>query len=729
MNVIDPVAVTLLSTSVAESTLDEWDSEETYSLNDVVKVTDQPVHKTYISLRDNNTNRYPPQSLEPVQEVSTSTTSIAVETGTKTFTVETGKSFSAGMEVAISKITTPRTIHMNAEVISYNDGTGALEVSVYSVTGTGTHANWKIESNDEVGFWKEDGATNQYKMLDEYINTMTEDTGSITFRVPSNNIDRIALFNLYCSNIDVFLLDPNNFEISYQDTITNQRNFGRSCAISSDGTTLAVGKPYDRINGNNTGSVNIYVNLGGTWVLRDVVYTLNFELNSEFGTSCALNSDGSILFVGAHKATVEANAQAGEIHIFDYVEDAWVERGATLTADVPSANEQFGIACSCNADGTILAVGCGNNVTAMNGPVYVFEDDGGWTLRDTVTPANTENGDHFGLSVSLSADANYLVVGAPCQDREVTVEGFGLGRFGLGGFGDEQASTGLAPGRAYVFSWDVDAWDEDTYITSPYYVVYNNMFGESCAINADGSALVISSSLDNTLYLYELNSTWELTDEFTHSTMGQSCACSGDATTIFVGDTLQDSVHEFAFREVLLWHHNEDIIYGSPSVERIRDWYEYFFGVINVRTDANIAVNYSSSEAILEVVLNGATYESAVRLGNFVPGRSYDIGKSLYEATAEINDYSQKETDPETGVTTLVQGKFSKINEVDVFICNTQIDAIYKLLAGLRGRPTAWIADNDEFEMFMVYGYYSRFAINVSGVNHSFCSFEINGLI
>jgi len=74
---------------------------------------------------------------------ATSTTSETIGTGSKTITINTGKSFVAGQEVIISEPGTPAN-YMRGAVTSYNANTGELVVLVASVGGSGTIANWQV---------------------------------------------------------------------------------------------------------------------------------------------------------------------------------------------------------------------------------------------------------------------------------------------------------------------------------------------------------------------------------------------------------------------------------------------------------------------------------------------------------------------------------------------------------------------------------------------------------
>jgi len=75
--------------------------------------------------------------------VGVSTTSVAVGTGSKSFTAEAGKVWTAGAFVlVVSGANIGRQMH--GQVTAYNPTTGALTVNVIVANGTGTAADWII---------------------------------------------------------------------------------------------------------------------------------------------------------------------------------------------------------------------------------------------------------------------------------------------------------------------------------------------------------------------------------------------------------------------------------------------------------------------------------------------------------------------------------------------------------------------------------------------------------
>lgn len=73
----------------------------------------------------------------------TSITSVAVGTGSKSFTTQTGKNFQVGGFLLISS-SADGANYMHGQVTSYDIGTGALVMNIIDVGGSGTHTDWNI---------------------------------------------------------------------------------------------------------------------------------------------------------------------------------------------------------------------------------------------------------------------------------------------------------------------------------------------------------------------------------------------------------------------------------------------------------------------------------------------------------------------------------------------------------------------------------------------------------
>ena len=116
------------------------------------------------------------------------------------------------------------------------------------------------------------------------------------------------------------------------------QHFGWTLALSLDGATLAVGAHYENggasgINGDqrdtsaqDAGAAYVYSRTGTTWTPRAYVKASSTSGRAEFGTSVALNDDGSVLAVGAPRESSGATGIDG-----DQADDSAAESGAVYT--------------------------------------------------------------------------------------------------------------------------------------------------------------------------------------------------------------------------------------------------------------------------------------------------------------------------------------------------------------------------------------------------------------
>ena len=75
---------------------------------------------------------------------ATSTTSNTIGTGSKTFTIQTGKAFVVGQWITIADNALPSTNYMLGIITAHNSGTGSITIDVKTSQGTGTIASWSI---------------------------------------------------------------------------------------------------------------------------------------------------------------------------------------------------------------------------------------------------------------------------------------------------------------------------------------------------------------------------------------------------------------------------------------------------------------------------------------------------------------------------------------------------------------------------------------------------------
>jgi len=115
-----------------------------------------------------------------------------------------------------------------------------------------------------------------------------------------------------------------------------------------------------------------------------------------------------------------------------------------------------------------------------SGAVFVFErSDANWEQQAYLKASNTDPGDSFGNSVSLSADGTTLAVAAPRESSAAT------------GVNGDQGNTVIGnAGAVYVFQRSDGSWLQQAYVKASNTEggeVFNDTFGGSSNFNADGS--------------------------------------------------------------------------------------------------------------------------------------------------------------------------------------------------------------------------------------------------
>lgn len=114
---------------------------------------------------------------------ATSTSSLTIGTGAKSLTIQTGKSIVVGMTLVIARTSAPTTTRMSGVVTSYDSGTGALGVTVDSVTGSGTHTDWTVSLSAAVIGSDLAKRVIQVKVIDD-ATTLTTGDGKVIFLIP-----------------------------------------------------------------------------------------------------------------------------------------------------------------------------------------------------------------------------------------------------------------------------------------------------------------------------------------------------------------------------------------------------------------------------------------------------------------------------------------------------------------------------------------------------------------
>ena len=349
-----------------------------------------------------------------------------------------------------------------------------------TVTADDENANIKINGKDA-----DSGVASEPIVIDVGSNTITinvlaeDDTTAQTYTVVVIRQSELA----FVQTAYVKASNTNDYDV-----------FGYSVALSGDGRTLAIGAPAEGsaatgVNGDqadNTAGVSgaVYVfarDTAGTWSQQAYVKASNTDGGDQFGRSVAMSGDGSMLATGApfegglatgidgDQANNTASS-AGAVYIFSRDSaDAWGQE-AYVKASNTDSGDTFGSSVTLSGDGSMLATGApheGSAATGINGDqadntassagaVYVFSRDSAdaWSQEAYVKASNTDSRDYFGFSITLSGDGSMLVTGAPFEDSLAT-----------GVNGDEADNTANDSGANYVFWRDATGtWTQQVYV-------------------------------------------------------------------------------------------------------------------------------------------------------------------------------------------------------------------------------------------------------------------------
>lgn len=242
----------------------------------------------------------------------------------------------------------------------------------------------------------------------------------------------------------------------------NYDGFGTSISLSSDGSVVAVGAPYNTSlsGGLNTGDVRVFRNISGVWT--QVGSDIEGEASDDFsGIAVSMSSDGNTVAIGA-LGNDGNGLSSGHVRVYRNVSDSWVQIGSDI--DGEAANDNYGKVVSLSSDGNTLAV-------SSYGKVRVFRNVSGvWTQI---------SGGILGLTTfvdisshSLSSDGNILAIGARGEN-----------------------SNGYESGQVRIFRYVSGVWNqvgsgingEASYDKS----------GTSVSLSSDGTKLAIGAPENN----------------------------------------------------------------------------------------------------------------------------------------------------------------------------------------------------------------------------------------
>ena len=339
---------------------------------------------------------------------------------------------------------------------------------------------------------------------------------------------------------------------------------GDTLAVSGFDDSAATGIDGDQSDSSvaGAGAVYVFTRTAGVWSQQAYIKASNAAADIFFGTSIALSGDTLAVSTPWEDSAAtgingdESNTNAdgsGAVYVFTRTAGVWSQQ-AYIKASNTDAFDEFGTSIALSGD--TLAVGAHeersaatginanqDNTGSENGAVYVFTRTAGvWSQQAYIKASNTDDGDHFGVSVALSGDT--LAVGTRFEDSAAT-----------GIDGDQSDNNAANAGAVYVFTRTAGVWSQQAYVKasntdagdgfgvrvalSGDRLAVGARFEGSAATSIDGDETDNSAANAGAVYLFTRNAgVWSQTDYVKASNtdpgdeFGASIALSGDTLAV-----------------------------------------------------------------------------------------------------------------------------------------------------------------------------------------------------
>ena len=209
-------------------------------------------------------------------------------------------------------------------------------------------------------------------------------------------------------------------------------NFGSGLVISGDGSVIAIGAPDEDTTQTSSGTVYVYERPTNGWATSTEDHFLGAPTRTfggEFGVSCSLNEDGTVLAVGEW-----GYSSTGRVHVLEYSGSSW-SHSAILTG----SSGYTGTKVDVSRDGTTVAASNPKH-NSNEGAVYVWlKPSSGWansSYHRLITAANGATNDYLGgdpggsfkytHGLTLTNDGGKVLASAQDDDDGGTDSGSGF---------------------------------------------------------------------------------------------------------------------------------------------------------------------------------------------------------------------------------------------------------------------------------------------------------------
>ncbi|HEY4451222.1 MAG TPA: hypothetical protein VGN13_06465 [Solirubrobacteraceae bacterium] len=244
-------------------------------------------------------------------------------------------------------------------------------------------------------------------------------------------------------------------------TETANGNFGRSVALSADGSAAVVGGPTE----THGGAAWLFSRSGSSWAETGKLGEPTRHAADRFGRSVAISQDGATVLVGAPGAEHGTGA-------------AWLFSASTTASEPPvgltgageSGKGQFGLGVALSGDGSTALVAARAD-EGGDGAAWVFaRGSAGWAQQGAKLSVSAAEGPgKVGYAAALSGDGNTVLLGAP--------------------------RAGSPHGSAWIFRRSASTWTLSEQLVAG--ESGTAWFGASAALSEDGRTAVVGGIRDH----------------------------------------------------------------------------------------------------------------------------------------------------------------------------------------------------------------------------------------
>lgn len=190
---------------------------------------------------------------------------------------------------------------------------------------------------------------------------------------------------------------------------------GTAVALTADGTMALVSALYNAEKGQNAGTVYVYTRSGTTWQVQQKLYApVTYQADGYFGRSVALSEDGTTVLIG-QGAVVGTPNNPGYVLYYSRALNSFSFVQRFTAADVGSA-DNFGASVALNNTGTKALIGATrqSEQKLYGGAAYVYaKENNAWVMKQKLFASDATESAYFGASTAFDKAGTIALIGAP----------------------------------------------------------------------------------------------------------------------------------------------------------------------------------------------------------------------------------------------------------------------------------------------------------------------------